>query len=174
MSGPCLVVFPSRNAWSIMRTTIMITLGMLLFLPSLEALSGEGRRTYGDLEGAIYLGNYDGDTLRFDLPCVHPLFGENIPVRVRGVDTPEVRAKCPEEKLMALEARERVRQLLEKAERITLKETGRDKYFRIVARVVADEMDVGKILIGAGLAVPYDGGRKTREWCNPNANLPAH
>ncbi|HAT50611.1 MAG: thermonuclease family protein [Nitrospirae bacterium] len=157
-----------------MRTTIMITLGMLLFLPSLEALSGEGRRTYGDLEGAIYLGNYDGDTLRFDIPGVHLLFGGNIPVRVRGVDTPEIRAKCPVEKRMALEARERVRQLLANAKRITLRETGRDKYFRIVARVEADGVDVGEMLIGAGLAVPYDGDRKTGGWCGANADLPNH
>ncbi|MEO5330171.1 MAG: thermonuclease family protein [Magnetococcus sp. THC-1_WYH] len=157
-----------------MRTTIMIALGMLLFLPSPETLSGEGRRTYGNLEGVVYLGNYDGDTLRFDLPGVHPLFGENIPMRVRGVDTPEIRAKCPAEKRMALEARERVRQLLANAKRITLRETGRDKYFRIVARVEADGVDVGDMLIGAGLAVPYDGDRKTGGWCGVNADLPNH
>ena len=119
MSGPCLVVFPSRKTWSRMRTTTLIIMGVLLLFPSLESLSGEGRRTYGDLEGVVYLGNYDGDTLRFDLPGIHPLFGENIPVRVRGVDTPEIRAKCPAEKRMAMEARERVRQLLANAKRIT-------------------------------------------------------
>ncbi|ABK43892.1 micrococcal nuclease-like protein [Magnetococcus marinus MC-1] len=77
----------------------------------------------------------------------------------------KVRAKCPEEKRMALEAKERVRQLLAKAEHVTLRETGRDKYFRIVARVVADGVDVGEMLIREGLAAPYDGGRKTGEWC---------
>ncbi|MBF0108786.1 MAG: thermonuclease family protein [Magnetococcales bacterium] len=148
-----------------MRPVFLIIIGILLFFPSPETLSWEGRRTYGDLEGVIYLGNYDGDTLRFDIPGTHPLFGEGIPVRVRGVDTPEIRAKCPEEKRMALEARERVRQLLENAKCITLRKTGRDKYFRIVARVVADGMDVGEMLIGAGLAVPYDGGRKNTDWC---------
>ncbi|MBF0605232.1 MAG: hypothetical protein HQL07_16270 [Nitrospirae bacterium] len=48
------------------------------------------------------------------------------------------------------------------------------QYFRIVARVVADGMDVGEMLIGAGLAVSYDGRRKTGAWCDPNADLPAH
>lgn len=56
---------------------------------------------------------------------------------------------------------------MEKAAHITLKETGRDKYFRIVARVVADGVDV---LLKEGLAVPYGGGKKIKEWCNKGTN----
>ncbi|MBF0629351.1 MAG: thermonuclease family protein [Magnetococcales bacterium] len=143
---------------------IFMLLGMFL-LPSGAVCSGRGGQTYGDIDGAIYRDNYDGDTIRFDIPGVHPLLGENIPVRVRGVDAPEIRAHCPKEKEQSLRAKAMVRERLSKATRITLMEVGRDKYFRIVARVVADGVDVGEMLIGAGLAVPYDGGRKTGEWC---------
>ncbi|MBF0190261.1 MAG: thermonuclease family protein [Magnetococcales bacterium] len=148
-----------------MRLTIFMLVGILLLSPSGAVCSGNGGRTYGDLEGVVYRGNHDGDTIRFDIPGVHPLFGENIPVRVRGMDAPEIRAHCPLEKERAVRAREMVRERLSKAARITLVEMGRDKYFRIVARVVADGVDVGEMLLRAGLAVPYDGGRKNMDWC---------
>ncbi len=41
----------------------------------------------------------------------------------------------------------------------------RDKYFRIDARVLADGQDLADLLISQGLAVPYDGGTKTADWC---------
>ena len=41
----------------------------------------------------------------------------------------------------------------------------RDKYFRILAGIRADGRDVGRMLIEAGLAVQYDGGTKTANWC---------
>ncbi|MBF0179946.1 MAG: thermonuclease family protein [Magnetococcales bacterium] len=137
--------------------------GVLLgFFPGL--CSGEGRRIYGDLDGVIYLGNYDGDTVRFDIPGVHPLLGDNISVRICGVDTPELRARCAQEKEQAMRAKEMVRDLLRNSGHIVLKDVGRDKYFRIVARVVADGVDVGERLLQEGLAVPYEGGRKSG-WC---------
>ncbi len=137
---------------------------LLAFLFPLDAISGE-KRSYGDLTGVVYLGNYDGDTIRVDIPGVHPLIGENISVRVRGVDTPEIRGKCPAEKRLAKEAKELVHRILVNAGKITLKETGRGKYFRIVAYVVADGMEVSEVLLEANLAVPYQGEKKVRDWC---------
>ena len=34
---------------------------------------------------------YDGDTFKIDLPSMHPLFGDDISIRLFGVDTPEMR-----------------------------------------------------------------------------------
>ena len=45
-----------------------------------------------------FVKNYDGDTITVDIPNVHSFFGNNISVRVRGIDTPEVRGKSPCEK----------------------------------------------------------------------------
>lgn len=148
------------------KTVIIFAIVFSLFA-SWNTAAWSDRKSYGDLEGVIFLGNHDGDTIRVDIPGVSPLFGENISVRVRGLDAPEIRAKCQKEKAMALEAKERVHQFLEQAKHIILKETGRDKYFRIVARVVADGVDVGDLLLNEGLAVPYDGGRKDTSWCAP-------
>ena len=134
-----------------------------------DALPGE-EKTYGDMAGVIYRGNYDGDTIRFDIPGVHPLLGENIAIRLLGVDTPEIRGKCPAEKKLAVAARGFVRGMLAKAKRITLTNTGRGKYFRIVARVVADGVDMSSALLKAGLAMPYQGRKKIGAWCgNPGS-----
>jgi micrococcal nuclease len=101
----------------------------------------------------IYLGNYDGDTIRFNIPRVHPVLGQNITVRLRGIDTPEIRGKCLAEIKMAKQAKEMLSQRLNKARKITLKKVGRGKYFRIVAHVVADGVNVSHAISKAGLAV---------------------
>ncbi len=42
-------------------------------------------------EDVAWLRCYNGDTGTFTLPGVHPFFGEKISVRIRGIDTPEIR-----------------------------------------------------------------------------------
>ena len=54
-------------------------------------------KSYGDYQGAVYLRNYDSDTIPFDLPGLHPIIGEKISIRVNGIDTPEMRGKCEKE-----------------------------------------------------------------------------
>ena len=34
---------------------------------------------------------YDGDTFKIDLPGMHALFGDNLSIRVLGIDTPEMK-----------------------------------------------------------------------------------
>ena len=52
------------------------------------------------------------------------------------------------------------------ARRMDLLDAERGKYFRIVARVLADGKDIGQTLIDRGMAVEYDGEKKTKEWCS--------
>ncbi len=42
----------------------------------------------------------------------------------------------------------------------------RGKYFRIVGRLIADDVDISDLLIQRHLAVLYDGGTKTKDWCD--------
>jgi len=120
---------------------------------------------------------YDADTCRVNLPrsafnddWAYQLFGHNIPIRVEGIDTPEIRGKCQKEKDLAHEARDLVRGLLNNAQAITLtiddnpKEV-RGKYFRIVGMLIADDVDISDLLIERQLAVLYDGGTKRKDWC---------
>ncbi len=115
---------------------------------------------------ATYIANYDGDTVRVDIPNFPPLLGANISIRIRGIDTPEIRGKCPEEKIKALKAKKRVRELLVNAKSILLKQLSRGKYFRIVAHIFADGVNIGKILLKEKLAVRYFGGKKMARWCD--------
>lgn len=126
-----------------------------------------GQQTYGNIEGAIYVRNYDGDTITVDLPGVHPLFGNNISVRLAGIDTPEKNGKCEREKMLAKEVKNVVAAALTGARKIVLADVARDKYFRINARILADDVDIDAMLIERGLAVPYDGRTKTHNWCAP-------
>ncbi len=121
--------------------------------------------SFGDIQGVKLIRVYDGDTFFVNIPGVHPLLGDEIGIRVRGIDTPEIRAKCDEEKKMAYEARRMAEDVLHGAARIDLVDVERGKYFRIVATVLADGVSLGTSLIDASLAVPYNGKGKTHDWC---------
>lgn len=110
---------------------------------------------------------YDGDTFRVDIEQpigTHPLFTKNIPIRLKGVDTPELRGKCSREVILAKEAKALTEDFL-RTHKVVLTDLSRGKYFRVVAYVKSGTKDLSKILIDNGLAVPYDGGKKTKDWC---------
>ena len=58
-----------------------------------------------------------------------------------------------------------VADILKDAEQITLKNMERGKYFRIAADVYVDGENLGDLLIEAGMAIRYNGGKKTHRWC---------
>ena len=116
---------------------------------------------------ALFVGNYDGDTITVNLPGLPPLFGEGVSVRLIGIDTAEMRGHGPCEKEKAIQARDFVKQTLLRAKRIDLMHPQRDKYFRILADVQVDGKSLSQALIASGLAVAYDGGTKTKvNWCD--------
>jgi len=63
-------------------------------------------------------------------------------------------------KAKAREAKQYTVKRLREGKKIELLELRRDKYFRILARVMIDGEDLGAELLKAGLAKPYDGGTK--------------
>ena len=133
---------------------------LFLLLPSYSLA-----KSFGDYEGAVYVRNYDGDTITFNLPGLHPIIGEKISIRVNGIDTPEIRGKCEKEIYDAKQAQEMVADIFKDAEQIDLKNMERGKYFRIAADVIVDGESLGEMLVEAGMAVRYDGGKKNRNWC---------
>ena len=110
---------------------------------------------------------YDGDTFTINLPDTIPdVFGRGMPVRIRHIDTAELKSsnKCEHE--MAIQAKNVTTQLLKSAKQIDLEDVGRDKYFRLDAVVMADGVSVGQVLLDRNLTVPYDGGtKKSVDWC---------
>lgn len=102
----------------------------------------------------------DGDTFVITIPNIPNIFGEEIAVRIKGIDTPEKRDQREEIKALAYKAQEELEKLLMSGEKITLYNLGRDKYFRLLASVKVGNIDVSKYMIDKGLAKKYDGGRK--------------
>ena len=102
---------------------------------------------------------YDGDTFFVNIPDVHWLIGSNISVRIRGIDTPEIRGGTEETKELARKSKEALIKLFE-GRKITLYNLNRDKYFRILADVEADDIDVKDYMIKNNYAKPYNGGTK--------------
>ena len=107
---------------------------------------------------------YDGDTFKIDLPSQHPLFGDDISVRVAGIDTPELKGSSDEVKALAYKAKNRTQELLSDAKTIELKNPQRDKYFRVLAEVWIDGESLGEKLKDEGLAKEYDGEGARPEW----------
>ena len=114
-----------------------------------------------------YVSNTDGDTLTVNLPDVLPdIFGKKIPVRIRHIDTAEMRGDGKCEKEMAAKAKAFTQSILSTAKKIDLEDVGRDKYFRLLAQVVADGVIVSDALLAQHLAVPYEGETKAEvDWC---------
>lgn len=113
-----------------------------------------------------YVRNYDADTITFNIPNVHPLIGEKISVRVRHVDTPEIKGKLPCEKEAARTAKRLIENMLKNAKRIDLENIDKDKYFRILADVVVDGKPIKDILLKNNLAYAYEGKTKQKiDWC---------
>lgn len=108
---------------------------------------------------------FDGDTLRILVPEL-PTPLQRMSIRVLGVDTPEIRGRCAEEKRRAADARAFVLHAFRDAETVTLDVIGWDKYGgRIDAHVtMPDGRDLATALIEAGLGRVYDGGRRVG-WC---------
>ena len=149
---------PSGN-----KTTLTFLLSFTFLVSGSTTVNAT--QMFGDYEGAIYVRNYDGDTITFNLPNLHPIIGKKIAVRVNGIDAPEIRGRCDNEKYDAKQAKGIVEKLLKDAERIDLKNLQRGKYFRIVADVYADGENLAEALVDSGMAVRYNGGKKNARWC---------
>ena len=146
---------------------------ILMVFPSGCILSFNGREssscahTDRVLKCVQYVRNYDGDTVTFNIPGLHPLIGKKIRVRVEGVDAPEIKGKTKCERRKAKKARDAVRVMFEKAKSIELRDVKRGNYFRIVANIVIDGKSLKDELIRLKLAYPYKNKdkRKPIDWC---------
>lgn len=114
---------------------------------------------YGDFVIKDLVSVYDGDTFKINIPSVHPLLGKEINVRIWGVDTPEMTGKDSVQKQRAIAARNFLKNKLTQ-KTINLKNTQRDKYFRILADVYVGTENIKESIIKAGLGKPYNGGKK--------------
>lgn len=119
---------------------------------------------YGSVTVASIVSVYDGDTFRANIANWPDIIGNNTPIRVNAVDTPEIRGKCDAEKQLAKRARDFTRQQLQRATIVELRNIERGKYFRLIADVYIDDVNLAQLLIDNGLGRPY-AGDKRQSWC---------
>lgn len=104
---------------------------------------------------------YDGDTFFAQVRGHEPIDQKPVGIRVRGIDTPEIKSDKPSVKKRARKARDFVEAELKKARRIHLYNVNLDdKYGRMLATVFCDRTDLAKLLVKNRLAKRYAGGRK--------------
>ena len=146
---------------------------MASMLLALAACALPGGAAYADsisVQPSELVRVYDGDTFFVSIPSVPAVFGENIGVRIRHIDAPEMRSHCStdaakdHERQLADQAKLQLAATLQGASTIELRNTGRDKYFRLLADVYVDGSSVADQLKADGLAVSYEGEARAG-WC---------
>jgi micrococcal nuclease len=109
---------------------------------------------------------YDGDTITVaaKLPIAKsPVY--RFPVRLTGIDSPEIKGKSDAEITLAKKSRDALSELiLEK--NVKLVNVSTEKYGRLLADVYIEGIHVNRWMLDNKYAIPYDGGTKSRpvEW----------
>lgn len=107
---------------------------------------------------------YDGDTFFAYVKGHNPIDKKPVGIRIRGIDTPEMKDKDLKVKKKAQKAKAIAMQEIENARTVHLYNVNtKDKYGRLLATVFCDRRDLAKILIEKRLAKSYDGGKKS-DW----------
>lgn len=106
----------------------------------------------------------DGDTFEAQVR-IWPGMDVTTKVRLRGIDAPELHARCKEERAKALAARDALARILSEGA-VGIAGVAQDKYGgRVDAEVsTAATADVSAALLARGLARRYSGGRR-QSWC---------
>lgn len=148
---------PAFSAFELFAFLVVLTLALVCVVSVADCTE--------EFHAVEYVSNYDGDTLRVKIPNVHPVLRE-ASVRIAGIDAAEMDGTAPCERERARGAKAFVATLLSEARRIDLTIKGRDKYFRLLADVIADGVNLGPLLVKQRLAVAYDGKAKpATNWC---------
>lgn len=113
---------------------------------------------------------YDGDTFTIaSRLMVDEVQSEQVyrfSVRIKGIDTPEIKTKNANEKSLAIIARDALRSKIE-GRIVELKNVELEKYGRILADIYIDGLDVGKWMLDSKYAVSYNGGTKKYQMNGP-------
>jgi endonuclease YncB( thermonuclease family) len=147
-----------------MRSAVMtIVCSLLIVCAAPIEASLRAEVLAGPVEGEI-ISILDGDTVTVRLKV---WIGQSIEtsVRIAGIDTPEMRGKCAEERQLATDARAEIIRLLPD-NRIRLYNIRLEKYAgRVLAEAkTTDGTDIARHMVEKGFARDYHGARRTG-WC---------
>lgn len=105
---------------------------------------------------------YDGDTITVASKLYQGSPVYRFQIRLRGIDTPELKSINDIEKSNAIIARDALHEKIF-GKVVTLKNIGKEKYGRILADIYLDNININNWLIDSKYAVHYNGGKKS-EW----------
>jgi micrococcal nuclease len=145
-------------------TPVCLVLVTLLAAAGVWARTALARDILAGPVAARVLRAVDGDTLQVRATVWLHVEIE-VAVRIRGIDAPELHARCAAEREMALAATARLTEAVETGI-IELSNIEDDKYGgRIVADVTTDDgASIAELMLASGLARSYDGGGRGA-WC---------
>lgn len=106
---------------------------------------------------------YDGDTITVasKLPFKEsPIY--RFSVRLRSIDSPEIKGKSDQECQLAIKSRDALHNLIF-GKIIELKNNGKEKYGRLLADIYYKDIHINKWMVDNGYAIKYDGGKKIRD-----------
>ncbi len=166
----------SRNAMAITITIVALTLATAILLAPTTATA---KPISINVTSIVYV--TDGDTFTITTDTVHKvLVGNRFTVRINGIDAPEIKGKCPKEQSYAKQAKQLLTNILNNATttnaNVEVVSLYKDRFGRLVGDVYIHPtkggkvVDVGKVMLSEGLALPYSTkGRKNNYdnfWCS--------
>lgn len=148
-------------------TRLAAAIGLVIAMTASIAAAGEIYPSPQILPGPLrakVVRVLDGDSIKIRAQI---WLGQEIEttVRIDGLDTAELRGKCPRERDLAYAAKNRLAELIN-GDSITLYNIRSDKYGgRVIAQIRGQgDADFAQVLIGEKLGRAYAGGRR-QSWC---------
>ncbi len=153
-----MTLLPQKTFQPFLWAIILIIIPLVIF--------SDNKITYPNRYPAKVLDITDGDTFKTEIYS-WPQHSIKAQIRLRGIDTPEIRAKCEIEKTLALRAKARLSELLPKGSSIFLSNVELGTYAgRIIADVATHNFpDIGEILLNENLARRYYVKEGKQSWC---------
>ncbi|MGB0747159.1 MAG: thermonuclease family protein [Magnetospiraceae bacterium] len=146
--------------WSWLAPRLLLIWAIVVFL---LVIYGTVAKADDAARRAVVVSITDGDTIQVTAEAWPGMYYHG-PVRLRGVDTPELRGKCASEKRAARLAAFALETLI-LGKDVLLTDIAEDKYGRVLARVWIDGRDAAEILVMHEFGRPYAGGRR-KGWCH--------
>lgn len=144
----------------------IVSLGLTCFLVKPAGAADNQWRIITGPVTAQVIRIIDGDTLEVD---AHPWPGHavRVSVRLRGIDTPEKRSRCPDQRAAALMARNELERLVKGFPTVELINVAGGKYYgRVLVYMKAGTRDIASAMLKSGLARPYRGGKRHKPECH--------
>jgi micrococcal nuclease len=135
-----------------------------LFAFALAGAPADAAKLFRGPVEAVVLDVLDGDTFLAEA-LVWPGHSVTINVRIRGIDAPEMKARCDAERKAAEKARAALAGLFGDQPVAISNIAGAKYYGRVLADVATSGgQSVAPVLLGEKLVRPYGGGRR-EPWC---------